>query len=157
MGVRRVVPSSVASRWAGLRLMTVCMGLSSLTGCAAAGFQSDSQQLEQYRKYAGAPVDHVDNLFNSGGLTPLSGHDVLFWATDNRPYLLTITGPCENLRFADALGLTHNESTDSVYARFDSLVVKGLRCTITEIRPIDYAQMKQDRRTADAEAPARRR
>jgi hypothetical protein len=127
-----------------------------MTGCGAtSGYESEQQRLERYRRYAGAPVDHIGSLYNSGGLTAIGPQDALFWADDRKPYLITINQPCENLRFADAIGLTHNESSDSIYSRFDSLIVKGLKCTIAEIRPVDYERMKRDKRVTDT-PPAKR-
>ena len=127
----------------------VFTGVLSMAGCAAnSGSESEQQKLDLYRQYAGPPVDHIASLYNYGGLTALGPRNALFWAGIDQPYLITVNTPCGNLRFADGIGLTHHESTDSVYARFDSLIVDGIHCTIAAIQPIDYARLKQDGRTA---------
>jgi len=79
---------------------------------------------------------------------------VLF-ANVNDAWLITVSPPCENLQFAPRIGITQTANT--IYARFDAVLVKHWRCQITEIRPIDYLQMRRDQRAEKArqEAPSK--
>ena len=122
-----------------------------LAGCAAAArHDGDQQTLARYRQYAGDPIDHIGNVHGYGGLSALGANEVLFWSGSNQPYLITVNSPCEDLRFANSIGVTFNQAPDAIYTRFDSLTVSGWRCTIAEIRPIDYARLRFDRRVAAA-------
>jgi hypothetical protein len=42
------------------------------------------------------------------------------------------------------MGITQTANTIS--SKFDAVLVKGWRCQITEIRPIDYKRLRQDLR-----------
>jgi hypothetical protein len=46
-------------------------------------------------------------------------------------------------------------TTGSSVTRFDSVIVRGNRCPITEIQPIDVHRMKADWRLREAEEEAR--
>jgi hypothetical protein len=61
----------------------------------------------------------------------------------NKAYLLTITGYCPDLQFADRIAVT---STASTVDKFEKVIVGRDRCLIKEIRPIDTKQMKEDRK-----------
>jgi hypothetical protein len=60
----------------------------------------------------------------------------------------TVRPPCEDLQFAQRIGITQTANTIS--SRFDS-VVNHWRCQIAEIRPIDYLRMKRDLREESAQ------
>lgn len=128
----------------------VMIGSLIVVGCASmSGYESDEKKLALYRQYAGPPVESIGIVSNSGGLSAIGPRDVVFWAGIDQPYLISVKAPCDNLLFANAIGVTYNHSPDTLYARFDSLSVKGLRCPITEIRSVDYAKLRQDKRAAD--------
>jgi hypothetical protein len=70
-------------------------------------------------------------------------------------YLITVAQPCEDLRFARRIGLT--SSLHTVYSRgLDYVKVRGWRCPIEEIRPVDYgrlqAELRAERETQEARA-----
>ena len=56
---------------------------------------------------------------------------VIVWATPFRPYLVELAFPSHDLRFADVIGLTSVGSR--VYAKFDSVKVRGFRYPIDSI------------------------
>jgi len=116
--------------------------------------ERDQEQLDRYLRYAKAPVDHVTFLGNYDSWQAVGQYQVVLWTNINDAYLITVSPPCENLQFAQRIGLTR--TTDTIYARLDAIVVKHWRCQITEIRPIDYMQMRRDQRAekaAQAAAP----
>lgn len=112
----------------------------------------DQEQLERYLRYARDPVDHITIIGNSDNWQAVGQYQVVLWANINDAYLLTVSPPCENLQFAQRIALTR--TTDTVYARLDAIVVKHWRCQITEIRPIDYLQMRRDQRAEKAQQKA---
>ena len=61
----------------------------------------------------------------------------------NKAYLLTVTGYCPDLQFAQAIAVT---STGNTVDRFEKVLVGRDRCFINEIRPLDTKQMKEDRK-----------
>ncbi|MBL0165290.1 MAG: hypothetical protein IPP82_17030 [Xanthomonadales bacterium] len=62
----------------------------------------------------------------------------------NEAYLLTVDPPCQDLRWAQKIGVT--STANSVSKRFDSVVVGKFKCRINEIRPIDYKKYLADKR-----------
>jgi hypothetical protein len=65
------------------------------------------------------------------------------WSGLNEGYLVTVTGYCPDLQFANAIGVT---STANTVDKFEKIVVGRDRCFIKEIRPIDTKQMRLDRK-----------
>jgi hypothetical protein len=61
----------------------------------------------------------------------------------NKAYLLTVTGYCPDLQFANAIAVT---STGNTVDRFEKVIVGRDRCFINEIRPLDTKQLKADRK-----------
>jgi hypothetical protein len=110
--------------------------------------ERDQDQLERYRRYAKAPVVHITILGHYDNWQAVGQYEVVLWANINDAYRITVSPPCENLQFAQRIGLTR--TADTIYARLDAIVVKHWRCQITEIRPIDYLQMRRDQRAEKA-------
>jgi hypothetical protein len=104
----------------------------------------DQEQLERYLRYAQAPVDHITLLGHYDSWQAVGQYQLMLWANVNDAYLVTVSPPCENLQFAQRIGLTQTANT--IYARLDAVLVKHWRCQITEIRPVDYLQMRRDQR-----------
>jgi hypothetical protein len=61
----------------------------------------------------------------------------------NKAYLLTLTGYCPDLQFANTIAVT---STANTVDKFEKVIVGRDRCLIKEIRPVDVKQMKSDRK-----------
>lgn len=128
-----------------------------LTGAAmvpAIAQQTDSERadLTRYQKYAEAPVDHV-RYFQINGFQYLAPDKVAIWFGVNKLYLLTVQTPCNNLAFANGIGLT--AKNQMLYRNFDFVTFDHQRCKIVKIEPVDELKMKQDRAKEKQEgAPA---
>jgi len=126
-----------------------------LAAIAAAGCSGiprrdrDQEQLERYLRYAKPPVDHVTIIGHYDNWQAIGQYQLILWANINDAYLITVSPPCENLQFAQRIGLT--KTADTIYARLDAVLVKHWRCQITEIRPVDYLQMRRDQRAERAQ------
>ena len=114
--------------------------------------ERDQEQLDRYLRYAKAPVDRITILGHYDNWQAVGQYQVMLWANINDAYLITVSPPCENLQFAQRIALTQTAST--IYARLDAIVVRHWRCQITEIRPIDYMQMRRDQRAEKAQQTA---
>jgi len=112
----------------------------------------DQEQLDRYLRYARAPVDHITLLNRYDNWQSVSKYQVVLFANVNDAWLITVSPPCENLQFAQRSVITQTANT--INAKFDAVVVKHWRCQITEIRPIDYLQMRRDQRAERARQEA---
>jgi hypothetical protein len=106
-----------------------------LAGCAT-GPKLD------YTDYAGEPVkSFYMNTFD--GWNVVSKDQVVIWSGLNKAYLVSVRGYCPDLQYANTIGVT---STASTVDRFEKIVVGRDQCMISEIRPLDTKQMKEDRK-----------
>jgi Family of unknown function (DUF6491) len=112
------------------------------TACASAISKStgDNAKLD-YREYAGEPVERF-TAFDIDSWTPVSRNQLVVWTGSNDAYLLTVWDNCDNLQFAERVAV---RKTGFSVSRLDSVQVKGQRCQIQEIRPVDIKRMKLDR------------
>jgi len=106
-----------------------------LAGCAT-GPKLD------YTDYAGEPVKSF-YMNNFDGWSAVSKDQLVVWSGMNKAYLLTVTGYCPDLQYANAIAVT---STGNTVDRFEKVIVGRDRCFINEIRPLDTKQMKEDRK-----------
>jgi hypothetical protein len=106
--------------------------------------EQDQAQLDRYLRYAGPPVDHITYLGHYDGWQSVSRYQLVLWTNINDAYLITVLPPCEDLQFAQRIGITQTAHTIS--SRFDHVLVRHWRCQISEIRPIDYRRMRADER-----------
>ena len=130
--------------------------VASLTACSGIPLQQREQaQRDRYEAYAGPPVDHFTYLGHYDSWQPIGTNELVVWPSINQAYLIKVAPPCDNLQFANRVGLTSTAGT--VSARFDFVKIGGWRCPIQEMRPVDYLRMKQDLRkqTEEAQAAAR--
>lgn len=126
-------------------LLTVLLATSLLASCSAfRNRESDSQAVERFLRYSGTPIEHFTHFGRFDGWRPLGSDRLVVWTGVNKAYLMTVSRPCPNLQFARSIGVS--SSTNAVHRGFDAVTVDGLRCQITEIRPVDYQRMKQDAR-----------
>jgi hypothetical protein len=113
---------------------------------------SERADLARYQKYAGTPVDNV-HYFQINGFQYLAPDKVAVWFGVNKLYLLTVQLPCNNLAFANGIGLTAKNQV--LYRNFDFVTFDHQRCKIVKIEPVDELKMKQDRAKEKQEgAPA---
>ena len=124
-----------------------------LTACSGIPLQQREQaQRDRYEAYAGPPVDHFTYLAHFDSWQPIGTNELVVWTSINQAYLIKVAPPCDNLQFANRVGLTSTAGT--VSSRFDFVKVGHWRCPIQEIRPVDYLRMKQDLRKQAEEAKA---
>ena len=121
------------------------------SACATTGGglerSTGDKALARYEPYLEEPVDSF-TMFRHDSWEPLNRNQLVLYTTMNDAYLLTVMGPCYELPFAQTVGVT---TTGSSVTRFDSVIVRGNRCPITEIQPIDVHRMKADWRRREAE------
>lgn len=88
----------------------------------------------------GAPVRSF-HFFNLYSWEPLGDNQVAVYTQVNRAWLLDV-GPCQNLEFTNAIGLTSFGGEVSV--NFDKVLTgRGFPpCFISKIRPVDVAKLK---------------
>jgi hypothetical protein len=82
-------------------------------------------------------------MSNFDGWSAVSKDQLVVWSGMNKAYLLTVTGYCPDLQFANAIAVT---STGNTVDRFEKVIVGRDRCLINEIRPLDTKQLKADRK-----------
>jgi Family of unknown function (DUF6491) len=114
--------------------------------------ERDQETLDRYLRYAGPPIDHITYLGHYDNWQTVAPHQLVLFTNINDAYLMTVQSPCENLQFAQRIGITQTASTIS--SRFDAVLVKGWRCPISEIRPIDYLRLRKDLREEHARQKA---
>ena len=110
-------------------------------GCAAgvARMKSDAP-VTRYQAYLGEPVDHF-TAFRIDGWEFAGHNQVVVWTGINEAYLLTVWDSCQDLEYAQNIGIS---STGSTVHRLESIRVGRQRCPIESIRPIDVRQYKAD-------------
>jgi hypothetical protein len=110
-------------------------------GCATgvARMHGDAP-VTRYQPYLGAPIEQF-TAFRIDGWE-LAGHNqVVIWTGVNTAYLLTVWDSCQDLDFAQHIGISR---TGSTVHRLESVTVGRQRCPIESIRPIDIRQYKAD-------------
>jgi hypothetical protein len=112
------------------------------TGCASGPSRSQGDKtLARYEPYIGEPIRGF-TAFRQESWQPVSRNQLILWTTNNDAYLLTITNNCPDLKFANAVRVT---STVSEISTFESVIVRGDRCPIQKIQPIDIRAWRKDR------------
>src|SRR6266702_1081672 len=130
--------------WTALVLLAAALITAGCSGIPRR--ERDQETLDRYLRYAGPPVDHITYLGHYDNWQSVSRYQIVLWTGINDAYLITVRSPCENLQFAQRVGITQTANTIS--SRFDAILLKGWRCQISEIRPIDYLRMRKDLREA---------
>jgi hypothetical protein len=116
-------------------LLTACSGIPRR--------ESDREMLARYTSYAGAPVTEFRTYSAFDSWSPVDDHHVLIQTNVNEAYLLTVFEPCFDLPFATRLAIT-SRIPHTVSSGFDSIRVGRQSCRISEIRPVNYRQMRAD-------------
>lgn len=127
--------------------IALLLGVVALLAACSSISLKEREQAERARieAYAGQPVDHFTGLGRYDGWRPIGKEEALVWTSPDKAYLITVASPCEDLRFASHIGLTSTLHT--VYSRgLDYVKVRGWRCPITQIRPVDYGRLQADLR-----------
>jgi hypothetical protein len=111
------------------------------SGCASTLAKMNGPKLN-YSEYAGEPVKSF-YMNNFDGWSAVSKDQLVVWSGINQAYLITVNGYCPDLQFANTIAVT---STANTVDRFEKVIVGRDRCLISEIRPLDVKQMKEDRK-----------
>jgi hypothetical protein len=111
--------------------------------------EDQSSALARYTKFAGEPVKQFTWLGRFDSWEPLSNDQLVVYTTPTEAYLLKVWGPCRDLPFATTMGLSSTGRT--VYSGLDSVVVRGQRCPISEVRPVDVKKMREEMKAQRAE------
>ncbi|HGK7305300.1 TPA: hypothetical protein ACJ509_003201, partial [Stenotrophomonas maltophilia] len=135
-----------------------------LSACATTGRLDDTQKLALYSAHAGPAQKDMQFLGTLNGWTELGDSALAVWTKPSEAYLLELTGPCPDLSYALAIGLTSHMGR--VSAPFDKVIVRDptggprLPCFIKTIRKLDVKSLRaqeKDMRQAqvqEREAPA---
>lgn len=127
------------------RLLATLPVLAVLGACSGLPPRQDPATVRaRYASYAGEPTDRITWMGRFDSWESLGNDQLLIFTTPSDAYLLAVTPPCTDLPFVQAIAVTSTSNTIS--ARLDSIIVKGWRCQIAEIRKIDYARMRADMR-----------
>lgn len=116
------------------------------SGCASGPRQSDADRLALYRTHAGEPVESFRFFGSLNGWTPLGEEALAVWTRPGEAFLLELLGPCQDLVFTPAIGLTSNMGR--VHSRFDKVLVRNsgasiqMPCHIGTIRPLDVKALR---------------
>lgn len=123
--------------------------LGAILGLAACSSQPlherQAQRLEELLRYADPAVEHFP-FFRMDGWQLVDAHHILLRTTARDAYLLDLGTTCPELNWAENIGIT--STVNQVQRRFDSVVVRGLKCRIEEIKPVRYDEMLADQRAA---------
>ena len=140
---------SVHWRTIVVKSLIALFGLLLATSAFAQTAEKQEKALSEYLPYAGEPVDRFQ-FWDLQRWELVGEYKVVVWPRLNEAYLLTVDPPCQDLPWAQKIGVT--STANSVSRRFDSVVAGKSRCRINEIRRIDYKKYLADRKAAkDAE------
>ncbi|HEX7080671.1 MAG TPA: DUF6491 family protein [Gammaproteobacteria bacterium] len=84
------------------------------------------------------PVDSIPALTRLHSWNVVDDDTLILWATPFKPYLVELSFPSPDLRFAWAIGVTSFGSR--IHARFDSVRIDGFNYPIREIYELSREQ-----------------
>ena len=123
-------------------LLTLALVAAVASGCASGLSRSSGDRvLERYEPYIGEPIRGF-TAFRMQSWQPVSRNQLILWTSINDAYLLTVSNNCPELMFTDTVRVT---STASNISTLDQVLVRGDRCLIQKIQPIDIRQWRKDR------------
>jgi hypothetical protein len=124
------------------RTLLILVAIAVLAGCETGLSRRPGEtSLGRYQPYVGAPIQDF-TAFSFDGWELVSPTQVIVWTQINRAYLITVWDSCQNLNFAQRIGI---QATGALVTRLDSIRVGRERCPIQEIRPVDMARFRADR------------
>lgn len=124
-----------------------------LAGCF--GIPLNERRMEKrdrYYQYAGTPVESFTHLGPFHSWAPIHKDELVVWTKLNDAYLIKVEPTCDDILFADRIIITQTANT--VSQKFDFVKVDHWKCRIESIRPVDYLQMKKDKRRESVETKA---
>jgi hypothetical protein len=123
-------------------LLVLALVAAVASGCASGLSRSSGDRvLERYEPYIGEPIRGF-TAFRMQSWQPVSRNQLILWTSINDAYLLTVSNNCPELMFTDTVRVT---STASNISTLDQVLVRGDRCPIQKIQPIDIRQWRKDR------------
>lgn len=125
-----------------LRITSAALIAILLAACSSVPYAQRTQERQQaYNAAAGAPIRSFRFLTSIWSWEPLSDQQLVIYTVPNTAYLLNVWS-CPNLMWAQAIGLTSTFREVSV--NFDKVLTGRpyVPCTITQIRPVNLAQLK---------------
>jgi hypothetical protein len=122
--------------------IALLMALLVLVGGCATGVarMKTETPVTRYQPYLGTPIERF-TAFRFDGWELVGHNQVVVWTGVNEAYLLTVWDSCQDLEYAERVGLS---STGHTVSRLESLSVGQQRCPIESIRPIDIGRYKAD-------------
>ena len=93
-----------------------------------------------------ASLDHI-TVFRVDGWRPVGRDAIILWPTAFQAYLLKLDRPAFDLPFVEHVGLTQTGS--QLYARFDSVIVRGRPYRIASIHAISREAARTLRSAAE--------
>ena len=112
------------------------------SGCASGLSRTRGDQvLARYEPYIGEPI-HSFTAFRQQSWQPISRNQLILWTNMSNAYLLTISNNCPDLMFSNSVSVS---STASSISTLDHVNVRGDRCLIQKIQPIDMRAYRRDR------------
>jgi len=91
-------------------------------------------------------VDHTHVFNRLDSWRPIDRDTLIIWATPFRPYLVELSRPSFDMRFENTIGVTSAAGT--VYARFDDVIIDGMRYPIRAIYKLDRNTARHMRKSA---------
>ncbi|MFM6987117.1 MAG: DUF6491 family protein [Arenimonas sp.] len=114
------------------------------TAASAATTKTDRQtRMEERREFVTGFAGEAQSSVRFSrfyDFEPLGTDTLLLYESLNRAYLVKIEDFCPDMPSAFKLGV--DNSSSSLHVRLDAIVVRGNRCRIIEIRPVDVKAMK---------------
>lgn len=124
------------------RLFIAAIATLSVAACSSVPYaQRISARQAAYTAAARDPVRSF-RFFELYSWEPLGDSKLAIYTKPSEAYLVSVMGPCPDLEFTNAIGLTSN--LNEVQVRFDKVLTgrRDFPCTIGEIRPVDLARLK---------------
>ncbi|MEN9705108.1 MAG: hypothetical protein RLZZ393_987 [Pseudomonadota bacterium] len=135
-----------------IRILSCAVALFGLVACATDIARRPASPAINYLDYAGPEVESF-HYVRLDGWEVVSRDQILVWTGLQEAYLLKVWEPCTELQYALAIGFT---SRFNHVSRFDKLRAGRDICPIGEIRRVDTARLKADRRKQRAQPGAAR-
>ncbi|WP_196139878.1 DUF6491 family protein [Aliikangiella sp. G2MR2-5] len=127
--------------------IAVVISIFAILSCSSMKLNDDARS-KAYQNYVKQNnLERTDSIvaFRLHSWRYLNSEYIILSTSFNRPYLIKISTPCVNLKFAQAIAV--NQSSSSLYAKFDSVSVadplqKTLpeKCFIKSITPLSREQ-----------------
>jgi len=131
-----------------IKAISLALALLALPSAQAETTKQLAQRLERVMANAGAPVGSVV-YHGTYSWEALGDHSLLLWETPQRAYYVDVQPICNDLPWEMNIVVDFRNMT--LDSKFDNIVVRGRRCRIYEIRPVDVKGLRAAERLARAE------